>query len=102
MNDYAHAGREWEAEQERKRREAEFVEQHKSADAFNWATTTTTTTTEGISLRDWFAGQALGAVYATYLQHNKPEVGWFGDVARVAYEVADAMLEEREKADETI
>ena len=42
---------------------------------------------EGMTLRDWFAGQALSGVMAK--QHN------FADVAYSAYALADAMLVER-------
>ena len=42
----------------------------------------------GMSLRDWFAGQALANVYASH--DCKP-----GIVAEWAYEVADAMLAQR-------
>jgi hypothetical protein len=44
----------------------------------------------GMSLRDWFAGQALGGIC------NDGDVFWEG-AARLAYQYADAMLEEREK-----
>lgn len=44
---------------------------------------------KGMSLRDWFAGQAL---HMGHLQHLDD-----GDIARCAYAVADAMLREREK-----
>lgn len=44
----------------------------------------------GMSLRDWFAGQALaGAVDFS---------GFTNDMAKQAYELADAMLEERAKS----
>lgn len=46
----------------------------------------------GMSLRDWFAGQALAGCMADY------NIGdTFQDVARTCYEIADAMLKEREK-----
>ena len=44
----------------------------------------------GMTLRDWFAGQALTA--ATMYQTMTPE-----DLAHDAYRIADAMLAEREK-----
>jgi len=40
----------------------------------------------GMSLRDWFAGQALAIIF--------PEIKV---VARASYEIADAMLKERNK-----
>lgn len=46
-------------------------------------------TYKGMSLRDWFAGQAL----AGYLANN----GYLSQTAERAYEIADAMLKEREK-----
>jgi len=46
----------------------------------------------GMSLRDWFAGQALAALGRT--SNNWPEDQ---RVAVRCYEVADAMLAEREK-----
>lgn len=44
----------------------------------------------GMTLRDWFAGQAL--IVATMYQTVTPE-----DLAKDAYRIADAMLSEREK-----
>jgi len=46
----------------------------------------------GMSLRDWFAGKALAR--AQSLGPSAPAVG---DVARWAYEQADAMLAERKR-----
>ena len=45
----------------------------------------------GMSLRDWFAGQAL----AGYVAHNPESLDV--DLARVAYNTADAMLVQRGK-----
>ena len=48
----------------------------------------------GMTLRDWFAGQALDwAALSTFSNHRAK------DVAGRAYELADAMLAERSKAD---
>jgi hypothetical protein len=44
-----------------------------------------------MSLRDWFAGQALAASGIQSCIHSDSD--W---AARVAYDVADAMLKERE------
>lgn len=46
----------------------------------------------GMSLRDWFAGQALAGLCANPNNHNIQEV-----CARIAYAQADAMLAERQK-----
>jgi len=43
----------------------------------------------GMTLRDWFAGQALPVSY--------PEYGTTAEIARAAYHMADAMLAERNK-----
>lgn len=50
---------------------------------------------DGMSLRDWFAGQALAGAMAnhgSYGAGNGP-----GDIAVRAYEIADAMIAERQK-----
>ena len=46
--------------------------------------------TDGMTLRDWFAGQALTAV--TMKCEIRPK-----DLARISYEIADAMLEARKQ-----
>jgi hypothetical protein len=46
---------------------------------------------EGMSLRDWFAGQAL-----TAMSKLLPEVWNEHDVAKIAYVIADAMLKARQ------
>jgi len=43
---------------------------------------------EGITLRDWFAGMALQGIMAG---------GWEVEYSCLAYELADAMMEERDK-----
>lgn len=48
----------------------------------------------GMSLRDWFAGQALAMTAPAYV--NLPESAEI--LARRCYAVADAMLAERERA----
>jgi hypothetical protein len=52
---------------------------------------------EGMTLRDYFAGQALKGMN----QYDYQECGddWAGYVAHDAYEIADAMLLERERND---
>ena len=48
---------------------------------------------EGMSLRDWFAGQALaGGLLETAIESNTKETQ---KIAEAAYEIADAMLEMR-------
>lgn len=43
-----------------------------------------------MTLRDWFAGQALAGIA------DSPERDWdFHDFARYAYDLADAMMKER-------
>jgi hypothetical protein len=49
---------------------------------------------QGMALRDYFAGIALGALSAGDIDH---EEGW-PDYARQAYMAADAMLKQREIA----
>ncbi len=53
-------------------------------------------TYDGMTLRDWFAGQALMMMYA---QTNHEAVAGHDEktVAAWAYEIADAMLAERDK-----
>lgn len=46
----------------------------------------------GMSLRDWFAGQALSGLYADHTQEISAETA-----AEAAYRTADAMLAERNK-----
>ena len=48
---------------------------------------------DGMSLRDWFAGQALAGWYATYKFDGFPG---YADIAERSYEMADAMLKARE------
>jgi hypothetical protein len=54
----------------------------------------------GMSLRDWFAGQALGGACSTIKLGGMSEADIAADcaeVARITYVIADAMLAEREK-----
>lgn len=44
---------------------------------------------DGMTLRDYFAGQWIANEYASYTEAK--------DIARRAYEVADAMLKQREE-----
>lgn len=58
-------------------------------------------TYSGMTLRDWFAGQALGGIAAVSYQlaaDASAEVrGLHPAIAESAYEVADAMLAERDR-----
>jgi len=50
----------------------------------------------GMTLRDWFAGQALTSTMRLVTGHeSEPGEGMAQTFARRAYEVADAMLEAR-------
>lgn len=53
----------------------------------------------GMSLRDWFAGQALAGILAGGFADTIPhdDVNGGGDAAFFAYQYADAMLAERAK-----
>jgi hypothetical protein len=54
---------------------------------------------EGMTLRDYFAGQALAALCASpFLKLDKGEIRW-EEVAKQSYRYADAMLAEREKGE---
>lgn len=51
---------------------------------------------DGMTLRDWFAGQALPQAYSGCIG-SSPDEGdrWVDMVAREAYDMADAMIEAR-------
>ena len=50
---------------------------------------------EGMSLRDWFAGQALSNMS---IGSRDVDISWFVQIgAKHAYAIADAMIAEREK-----
>jgi hypothetical protein len=54
---------------------------------------------QGMSLRDWFAGQALAGMCTHYA--NQPAFGLDSEIqtsiSQLAYEQADSMIAEREK-----
>ena len=53
----------------------------------------------GMSLRDWFAGQALHESLGELPDRDVDPTGWSATpLAACAYEIADAMITEREKA----
>lgn len=49
---------------------------------------------DGMTLRDWFAGQALAGMADYAIKDD--DMAW-SDLARNCYRVADAMLSERDK-----
>ena len=51
----------------------------------------------GMTLRDWFAGQALVGLMSNSIHDHCPLFGSGEPFARDAYIVADAMLAERER-----
>lgn len=54
----------------------------------------------GMSLRDWFAGQAIPSSIAEAVRRNQQQLGAIRvseAAARLAFEIADAMLAERAK-----
>jgi len=65
---------------------------------------------QGMSLRDWFAGQAMAALMASmitklgaggWLQSGIPTAEWPTTLALRAYDQADAMIAERQKEAES-
>ncbi len=55
---------------------------------------------DGMTLRDWFAGQALNGMLAGLILddgHHSPVIGEPEVFARKVYAIADAMLTERTK-----
>ena len=52
----------------------------------------TTEADPGMTLRDWFAGKALGEATRDIHSDHKPE-----DVAKRCYDLADALLKQRDR-----
>ena len=58
---------------------------------------------DGMTLRDYFAAKAMQGIYACPVQLYRadgtplPDIITSADIAKMAYEEADAMLAEREK-----
>ena len=71
--------------------------------AFPLATTAETIDTPGMTLRDWFAGQALNAIVTATSngQHHPARDGrsLVEGMTHDAYELADAMLSARKETD---
>lgn len=68
-----------------------FPSDEKAGDGSHWASHS------GMSLRDWFAGQVLPAIW---LNNYQQELGLdLSQIASDAYMQADAMLAERAKGD---
>ena len=62
-------------------------------------TTGNTTMSDGMDLRDWFAGQALQGILPDAFQEapsNYPEGKLADTWSAIAYEIADAMMKARE------
>jgi hypothetical protein len=55
-----------------------------------------TTISEGMDLRDWFAGLAMQAIVTS----GAYPTGIMFDTAKEAYEIADAMMKQREVKNE--
>ena len=51
----------------------------------------------GMTLRDWFAGQAMNGLYAGRPPMGGMNINHFKSEAEISYLMADAMLEAREK-----
>ena len=51
----------------------------------------------GMTLRDYFAAQALTMLTKPENDHHNPKIGWQRTLAWAAYSMADAMLVERER-----
>ncbi len=53
--------------------------------------------TPGMTLRDYFAAQALTGLLACYAKTQTQQFPYSSDISERAYEVADAMLEARDE-----
>jgi hypothetical protein len=60
------------------------------------STTVKTLTQNGMTLRDYFAAQAMQGIFASNTEHDHADEHIFDAVAEAAYKQADAMLKTRE------
>ena len=51
----------------------------------------------GMTLRDYFAAQAIVGLAARTIEGNMEPTSFVHDAAKVAYEIADAMMKARDK-----
>jgi hypothetical protein len=60
--------------------------------------TDTATVEYGITVRDYFAAKAMQSTLAdnTYVERTETAAEWVAIVAKSSYEIADAMLKERD------
>lgn len=64
--------------------------------AFPWSSGDSSDRSQGMSLRDYFAGQALAdRLHPAYSRETLTLEGTVAEIARIAYLLADAMLKER-------
>jgi hypothetical protein len=70
---------------------------------FDWLNMTGGTAKDGITVEDYFAGQAMIAVtqvlYGRFCNGDEDEFR-YGEVAEVAYEIACAMMQQRENGND--
>lgn len=53
---------------------------------------------KGMTLRDYFAAKAMQGTLVSQSEFDECGIGVVSSIARYAYEMADAMLKEREKS----
>lgn len=73
----------------------EVYEDLRPTEGINQARRAATFSFSGMSLRDWFAGQALAGIMATSSWDHRPANSEQKDIAEDCYALADAMLAER-------
>jgi hypothetical protein len=70
----------------------ELMEELRYSEGINRARELSTFSSSGLSIRDWFAGQALVGLLAAQIHGHNEFPGVF---PKLAYDAADAMLEAR-------